>query len=59
MLVNQSESKVYCWGDNGYGKLGIGNQVSYATTPTIVTLPNDLYAVQIEIKLSNYMCIDQ
>ena len=49
MHFDQSESEVYCWGDNAYGQLGIGNQVSYATTPTIVDLPDDLYAVQIEI----------
>ena len=43
-----NESKVYCWGDNGYGKLGIGNHISSTRTPTMVTLPNDLYAIQLD-----------
>ena len=35
-----AEGKIYCWGNNAYGSVGVNNATSYYTTPQIVVAGN-------------------
>jgi alpha-tubulin suppressor-like RCC1 family protein len=46
--------KPYCWGDNGFGELGIGNTVTPQLNPVAVNVPNGTQWT--EIAISDHTC---
>ena len=42
-----------CWGDNGYGKLGIGSSGSTYSTPQNASLPTNRKAVHVQLGQSH------
>ncbi|MEK9730613.1 MAG: putative Ig domain-containing protein, partial [Candidatus Poseidoniales archaeon] len=51
-----ANSSLYCWGENGYGQLGIGSTASSVVTPTHVPLPNGRTVASIHAD-HNHACV--
>ena len=55
-LVIGSDNKLYAWGNNLYGQLGNGTNIS-STTPIVINLPNGATPVAIKAGLFHSMAI--
>lgn len=56
VLVRTESGKVYGWGDNSVGQLGIGESTGAVATPTEITTYYDPTGTQTEITVKSVLC---
>ena len=54
--ILDASSDIYCWGQNNYGQLGLGNFTSYVRTPMKVEVPGGLVPVSVQTR-DDFTCM--